>query len=460
MTLPNHLLGGAVVTGVFGATISGLNLLASPWYLVVTLLAATLPDIDNTNSPIGRTAGPLSYWLNRRYGHRTITHSAFALVLLSLVFAFLETTLSPTHQVHLAYFFFWGYLSHILLDMCTVQGVKLFYPFHKSSCVIPGDPRYRFETGNLRHETAFFCIAALCCTLLLPLFKNGFWTSYNRLFGTIKHVSSEFSKANDMLAVEYWYRLGTEHRHGQGFCLEANHSRLLLLENGKFHLLNEAEIEVQRVLPTHTGHHFAYLDTAFVSLSADSLNQLLWGKKLIRIEIQSNVPFEATGGPLPETGRHFQADYLNTLQVRSMPDDPDGYGADGPSNISYQSSPRLHTLHRRIALLRYQYEDRMDAYRQAQSRIRDLRRQGEQIGTADISRYERIRREIQELEKVKAPDNPGGEIEILRAEISEIQAEDAHRYQEKSVEWAQKNRIKPLETPRFTGYFRYVTLSD
>ena len=459
MTLPNHIVGGAVFTGVFGATISGINLLASPWYIAVTLAAAVLPDVDNTSSPVGRVVGPLSYWLNRHYGHRTLTHSVAALIVLTLIFAFAERAVSG--HTSLTWFFFWGYLSHIILDMCTVNGVKLFYPFHKSACVIPGDPRYRFETGNIRHETVFFCVAILCGVFLVPLFKNGFWTSYNRLFGTIKHVSSEFHKSDDMLEVEYWYRTGTEHRHGKGYCLEASHSRILLLDAGKFHHISEAEVEVQRVVPAHTGRHFLFKDTAFVSISADSLNRLLLGKKLMAVEIHSNVQFEAAGGITPEIGYHFKGNYLDALRVRPVSPAFSQDTAYGPSTfIRFQNNPRIHTLNRRINLLQYHFSEKEEEYQEAQRRIRALRRQGEAIGDSDIARYEQIRREIQDWEKVKKPDDPAGEIDILKAEIREIQAGDANRFLEKSAEWQLKKQPKIPDSPVFTGYLRYVVLGN
>lgn len=460
MTLPNHLLGGVVITGVFAATVNGLNLLAAPEYLVVTTIASVLPDLDNPVSPISRLAPGIARWINRRYGHRTLTHSLTALISLTLCCAILERAFTP-NSLSLSFFFAWGYFSHLLLDMCTIQGVKLFYPFQKYACVIPGDPQFRFQTGNIRHETVFFCIALLCFTFLLPLFKNGFWTSYNRLFGTIKHVSSEFHKANDMLEVEYWYRTGTEHRHGKGYCLEASHSRILLLDAGKFHHISEAEVEVQRVVPAHTGRHFLFKDTAFVSISADSLNRLLLGKKLMAVEIHSNVQFEAAGGITPEIGYHFKGNYLDALRVRPVSPAFSQDTAYGPSTfIRFQNNPRIHTLNRRINLLQYHFSEKEEEYQEAQRRIRALRRQGEAIGDSDIARYEQIRREIQDWEKVKKPDDPAGEIDILKAEIREIQAGDANRFLEKSAEWQLKKQPKIPDSPVFTGYLRYVVLGN
>jgi hypothetical protein len=178
------------------------------------------------------------------------------------------------------------------------------------------------------------------------------------------------------------------------------------------------------------------------------------------VEIHSNVQFEAAGGITPEIGYHFKDDYLDALRVRPIDNDYGENSANGLSSVRFQSSPRIHTLNRRIAMLQYQYEERAGKYREAQRSIRELRRQGEAIGTSDVARYERIRREMQEWEKVKNPDDPAGEIEILRAEIREIQADDTNRYREKSVEWERKQGDKQPEIPVFTGYLRFVVLSD
>lgn len=456
MTLPNHLIGGIVFTGVFGATISGINLLASPWYIATTLFAAVLPDIDNTNSPIGRLAGPLGYWINRRYGHRTITHSAFALIILTLIFAFCERAING--NIATTWFFFWGYLSHIVLDMLTVQGVKLFYPFKKSSAVIPGDYRYRFETGNLRHETLFFCVSMLCFVFLQPLFRNGFWTSYNRLFGTIKHVNSEFHKSNDMLEVTYEYRTGTEHRQGKGFCLEASQQRLLLMDNGKFHPIDEAQVEVQKVLPTHTGKSFGFKDQSFVSIPPDSLNRLLLGKKIMAIEIHSNMQFEIDDGITPEMTHHFKGIFLNEGHVRPVDDDFWNGKRNGKDSVTYQSSPRIATINRRISLLQHDYTVGIRCYREARQKIRELKEQGGRVGESNISKYEAIRREIQDWDKIKEPEDPAGEIEILRAEIRETRGEDAQRYHEKHRTWSSDRRSQQPESPVYTGYLRYVVI--
>jgi len=64
MTLPNHIAGGVVFTGVFGA-FAGVNILNHPGLIIMTVLAATFADIDVPSSIWGRTFKPISKAINR-----------------------------------------------------------------------------------------------------------------------------------------------------------------------------------------------------------------------------------------------------------------------------------------------------------------------------------------------------------------------------------------------------------
>ena len=114
MRSPNHIAGGIVFTGVFGALMN-LNILASPWHIVTCVIASLLPDIDLPHAPAGRLFYPLSIWLNKRYGHRTLTHSIVALAVTTATAA---CFLPPVATA----IFFLGYFSHLMFDMMTVQG--------------------------------------------------------------------------------------------------------------------------------------------------------------------------------------------------------------------------------------------------------------------------------------------------------------------------------------------------
>ena len=127
--------------------------------------ASVLPDIDSGSSSIGRLFPPLTRFLERRYGHRTLTHSlAFValLVMISLVPLLAGIDLFACVLV--------GYASHPFLDTCTPAGVRLFYPFSGVRCVFPFDAnsprRFRVDTGSKLDVTLGFLFFAAC----LPAF--------------------------------------------------------------------------------------------------------------------------------------------------------------------------------------------------------------------------------------------------------------------------------------------------
>lgn len=58
--------------------------------------------------------------------HRDRTHSILALILFTLSVAFIDT------EIGIAFFF--GYLSHLLIDLLNKSPERLFYPFKKGVC--------------------------------------------------------------------------------------------------------------------------------------------------------------------------------------------------------------------------------------------------------------------------------------------------------------------------------------
>ena len=100
------------------------------------LLFSLIPDLDTPKSLLGRLFPP-SKWLNTRFGHRTLTHSALFLGLSYIV--------GPAA--------FLGLASHILLDLLTPSGVQLAWP-QNTSYVILGGP---VKTGG-RTENSIFLL--------------------------------------------------------------------------------------------------------------------------------------------------------------------------------------------------------------------------------------------------------------------------------------------------------------
>ena len=143
--------------------------------------ASVIPDIDTGASTIGRAVPPLTRFIERRYGHRTLTHSLpFAGLLFLLLLVPIMAGIDPC-TCAIA-----GYCSHLLLDTCTPNGVRLFYPFSGVRCVFPFDGnsprRFRVETGS-KLDTALGVLFFAACVPALYVADQG----YERFIRVTQH---------------------------------------------------------------------------------------------------------------------------------------------------------------------------------------------------------------------------------------------------------------------------------
>ncbi|WP_312507116.1 metal-dependent hydrolase [Lysinibacillus sp.] len=113
-----HIVGGITASLAF-AQFSNDN----PLILVgAGVIGALLPDICHRGSKIGRTFPIIAKLVNTVFGHRSFTHSLLFLLLVMLILH----TLIPYRAISIGVIV--GMASHIVLDMCTKKGVKLFFP--------------------------------------------------------------------------------------------------------------------------------------------------------------------------------------------------------------------------------------------------------------------------------------------------------------------------------------------
>jgi membrane-bound metal-dependent hydrolase YbcI (DUF457 family) len=161
---PTHAafgLGFTIATGTV------LGVVLTPAVAAAALVGALLPDVDTPTSPVGRACPPLARWLERRVGHRTLTHSWLGLGLASL-------TALPLAWVdwHWPLTFALGYLSHLLVDAANPPGVPLFYP-SPIRAVFPGRATLRPAEGS-RGEAVLCAGFLLGLAVLWPLHLVGF----------------------------------------------------------------------------------------------------------------------------------------------------------------------------------------------------------------------------------------------------------------------------------------------
>lgn len=141
------------------ALLNTTTLIAS---LVGNVIGALLPDIDQASNrlwdllPGGDYLGKILK--NLFLSHRTLSHSLLGVFLISkfldwLTPKFLNPALIDAQIVNLAIMI--GYISHLLIDMLTKEGIPLFFPF-KLKIGFPPIASLRIKTGKKFEKFVIF----------------------------------------------------------------------------------------------------------------------------------------------------------------------------------------------------------------------------------------------------------------------------------------------------------------
>lgn len=305
MSGTNHVTGGIVFTGIF-ASFWNINIFARPELLAATGFFAILPDIDHTKSPIGKAFYPLAKWLDKRYGHRTITHSLAVYIPLIALVAFIQN-LCNTDSYTLVFAF--AYFSHLLFDMLTKQGIPLFYPFKRNPCVIPGNPDMRLRSSDLKTEAACFAIFILLGITCQGLFAHGFWNTYNKAFADLKHLHQETQLSETLIKVRYQFRTPSKELSGQGLVINSSENHAIVWDKKQFVRI-EKQFKITKLIPERTLQKYRVNELFFSNINPDSLQKLLLNKPIISLAIQSNQDFEYIKNQKPETGKKADLEYI------------------------------------------------------------------------------------------------------------------------------------------------------
>ena len=123
-------------------------------FLSLVVLASLIPDIDKPNSKISRKIPVIPRILSIFARHRGIFHSVFIALLIFGVFWYF---IDKTYGLAL----FAGYLSHLLIDGFTKQGVNLLHPVSQLRIAGP------IETGKSMEYILLIIIIGLCLFKIL-----------------------------------------------------------------------------------------------------------------------------------------------------------------------------------------------------------------------------------------------------------------------------------------------------
>ncbi|BAQ63929.1 metal-dependent hydrolase [Geminocystis sp. NIES-3709] len=160
----SHSLTGVIATSFLIST--------NPIYLSIASIVALLPDCDTSTSTLGRVY-PFKFlakWIEKRYPHRSITHSFLItglIILLSSPLILINPILWKT--ICLSYFVGW------FGDVFTKSGVCAFYP-SQARLIIPGNPRLRLSTNS---PAEYWLISLFVIILIISFYLNNFGSITN-----------------------------------------------------------------------------------------------------------------------------------------------------------------------------------------------------------------------------------------------------------------------------------------
>ena len=292
----NHVAGGVVFTGIY-LSMADINIFSSAAFLFFTAFFSLLPDIDHTSSILGKPFYPISRYLDLKFGHRTITHSLICYIVLIVIVKIFELIITGGNVI--TNIFIWAYASHLILDMLTIKGVPLLYPFKKNPCVIPGNPKYRFHASDFKTEAMMFGFFILLAFSLQDLFANGFWNTYNRKWNSLKALYTEKIIYDKVINVNYDYEEKGVSYTGTGPLIDANLEKALLFNKG--FILIRSDNKINKLTPVRTQHKIAFHEIYFSEITLDSLMHIIKDKPVTALSIRSNLPIEFVKDNRPQS---------------------------------------------------------------------------------------------------------------------------------------------------------------
>lgn len=324
MTTPNHIAAGVFFTG-FWASFWSINIFSKWEYIAAAVLFSLIPDADHTKSPTGIMFFPIAKWINKKYGHRTITHSlAFHFTGTALLYFICHWLVqSQNYSESIMAFpliFFFAVMSHLLLDMITVEGVPLFYPVRRNPCVIPGNRDYRLISGKLSSEITALLIFIFMNFLCWDLYQNGFWTNYNTIFTTIQHMHFERAGNPNFTLAKYDFVKNGKKYNGKALILNSTETSCQLLINDTIYKLdyNTPGLVINSIIAEKTTVPFTVTSKAFISAPLEDIRQFITGQ-VVSGNVSSDNYFTAHFTETQKVTNNINFDWDNHIFIIPAP---------------------------------------------------------------------------------------------------------------------------------------------
>lgn len=199
----------ALTHAAFTVAITSISLgTGSPTVLGLAAIASQLPDVDTSKSHTGRILFPISNFLEKRFAHRSISHSLLASVIVSVISMPIIFFFNPIYWQALVLGYFLGWFA----DSFTKSGVAAFYP-SRARLVIPGNPRLRLSTGSSSELFILGLLTAIAIVSINVNLNGGIVKQFDRVLGmpdsAIEAVNEDISKYLLEVQVKGYDRINT-----------------------------------------------------------------------------------------------------------------------------------------------------------------------------------------------------------------------------------------------------------
>ncbi len=294
---------------------------ADPLVMALSILGSQLPDLDTSTSTIGQILFPISNWIEKRFPHRSITHSLLATGFLAAVSFGACYYFGEPWKIAIALPL--GHVLSCFSDCFTKQGVQLFWP-EPAWCISVSNPKRRLTTGGTGEYWVLTVAIALLLISINMANSGGVQGQVSQSLGlrdsAISNYNQNAAEREVIANITGVFSADRTSADGQYLIIDSVGSEFIVLStNGKVYKTGDTLI-VEK-LTTVLGEK---IDTEILTLTfddeppLDQLNQI--NESLVFVTGSVTVDFPEDVSPLEQvsvSGSTVKFDYAPLMTVKS-----------------------------------------------------------------------------------------------------------------------------------------------
>jgi membrane-bound metal-dependent hydrolase YbcI (DUF457 family) len=306
--------------GVCAVIAQGLGSTLEPAGLVALGMGAILPDIDTSTSSVGQLVPGFSSRIERKFGHRTVTHSLLGVIILAIASSPLIFWNSSVFA-----FLLLGFVSHLILDTFNISGVPLLWPARTVFWFWPHRAYRVAYNSPLERLVMVSCV--LACVAVMPFSNAGFSNSFHKFLGTPSGVVADYLAWRDSFEVfadVEGFNVETQEKvKGRFRVIDAIGKEGVIFEDAQGDALGMGLARGAQVSVYHTAASKGagiQVKEFKLEISDQTIGQILDGlPRAKRVWITANLQArDVLNAPLPKVGRYPRVkSFGRNLEVRS-----------------------------------------------------------------------------------------------------------------------------------------------